>query len=504
MDWLNAPATSQLPKNAPLKVINKQNLPIMASDSCYSDLGSASLPADESKRSPADSSARPSGKRRSTLSGSSNDDEEDEEEDAYGGKSASSDEYYSSSEEEDEDGESESDEDDVPLAQAHPDALKVQSSLRAKVKEQQTKKKKRVTKQMTVQDGTQKIRPKQAKDALPPAAHTQQRVRQPSREQSVRIPAPAPAAPVKRNPFGFAPDELSEKLRKLDASHGRLNSLRMPPKRPDSAGERPHDLLLPQTDEHVKHRSNAKGRANLAPPLAPFVQDSVLTMSEGSDNEETAPLRITKKTQPFARPAAAAPVPSGHPLARQPTSVASSSPASPRSPLLPQHEHSFSALHAEAVHHPHMPPHHQQHARPTFLSKQRVYINDPQHHLSVDIDENMTAANLLSHLRSKSAISPNSAWTVTEVWRAMGVERPLREYELLQESIESWASEPNSSLLLVKKSPLAPLLSSLSKNRSNTETTGGWVQLEVKRGKWSKRYMEVRGDAMYIGKSEKV
>lgn len=510
-DWLHTPPITHPQRISSLKGMELQNKPAstLASSGPYqSDSGSAAMSGGNASDIPsATQSARPSATRRSTTSGSSEDDDEEEEEDEYGGKSASGDDYYTSSDDDDNDDDEESEEDDLPLAQTHPDALKVQSSLRAKVRDQ-AKKKKRIDKTGIPKTKSARTVSRQAaaQEQLRPDGSVVSAMTAPQtaclavvRDASVRSKT---AVPPPRNPFGFAPDELSEKVRKLDASHGRLNSLRMPPKRPESAGERPHDLLLPQTDEHVQHRSRSRGRADLAPPLVPFVQDSVLTMSEGSDHEATAPLRIKKKTQ-TSRPAAPT-APIAQALARQSSSVASSSPASPRSPAMPQQDHSFSALHAESVQSMSHHPHHHHHGRPAFLSRQRVYINDPQHHCSVDVDENMTAGMLLAHLRGKQAISANPAWTVTEVWRAMGVERPLREYELLQESIESWATEPNSSLLLVKKSPLAPLLSSLSKNRGDVETTAGWVQLETKRGKWSKRYIEIRGEALYIGKSEKV
>lgn len=503
MDWLLSPPTSEQSQgfhaSKPVVLQNKPAIAFAATESCHSDSGSASLPSEERTRDNKISSDKTPGTRRSTLSGGSNSDEEDDE-DAYGGQSLSSDDYYTSSDDEEEE---ESEDDDVPLAETHPDALKVQSSLRAKVKGDNTKKKKRTDKGAEPKVKTARTAARSipanatTSSALPPAQGHPFDQALPQGSDMTRPPV---QSVKKRNPFGFAPDELSEKLKTLDASHGRLNSLRHPPKRPDSAGERPHDLLLPQTDEHVKHRSSSRGRADLAPPLAPFVQDSVLTMSEGSDDEDVAPLRIKKKSHPVPLSAA---IPSPNTHSRQLAGAASPIPASPRAPNMNQQEQSFSALHqAEAIHRS-LPPHHH-YGRPAFQSRQRVYINDPQHHCTVEVDENMTAAVLLAHLRAKHAISSNPAWTVTEIWRAMGVERPLREYELLQESIESWSSEANSSLLLVKKSPLAPLLSSLSKNRNDTETTGGWVYLEVKHGKWSKRYIEVRSGAMYIGKSEKV
>lgn len=77
-------------------------------------------------------------------------------------------------------------------------------------------------------------------------------------------------------------------------------------------------------------------------------------------------------------------------------------------------------------------------------------------------------------------------------------ERPLRDHELLQECIEAWGVETNASLFLVKKIPTPKDLPATS------EEYGAWVQMEVKRNKWSKRWLLLKGQNIYVGKSEKV
>lgn len=270
------------------------------------------------------------------------------------------------------------------------------------------------------------------------------------------------AAPA-RNPFGFSRDELSGKHGKLSKSVTRAQALRAShDQRPPSLGDRPHTLLLPQTDEQVKRR-NGKSKSGLAPPLVPFVQDSVLTMSEASDDEETP---IHKALSPLLQA---------------------------KSPSLPVHSPSAiitspsAALAAQ---------------RDSVHSKQRIYINDPQHHFIFEVTSTSTAADVLAHLRANGTIDIHPAWAVVEMWRTLGVERPLREFENLQHNIDNWSADVNATLLLVKKSNFAHMLK--APHPVVVSTTGSWAYMEIKRGKWVKRWLEVRDGSVYVGKSEKV
>lgn len=104
---------------------------------------------------------------------------------------------------------------------------------------------------------------------------------------------------------------------------------------------------------------------------------------------------------------------------------------------------------------------------------------------------------------------------------ALRAERPIREYEFISDVLKSWEHE---NILLVKRTPLWPLLSAhvsrgkiasfatpqltetvVAKLRTQPSVTrSAFVQLEMKKGKWSKRFLEVKDGVVTHAKSEKV
>lgn len=384
----------------------------------------------------------------SAAGSSGNDDDDDDDDERYRSSNSSSehDDYGGT----DSDQDSEEDEDELPLAHTHAGTLQAQRSLRDKLSAKNSPRKYVGARAATV--GAQNS-----------VAHAS-----PSKRKSA----------VTRNPFGFSPDELSRKSMKGEKAKSRSSELQQSQNdRPPSLGDRPHNLLLPQTDEQVKRRNRSKGKAGLAPPLAPFVQDSVLTMSEGSDDDDLS-VRRSRSVALQSKASSKRSVPEVLRSIVQPS---------------PVNDHTGAGPSSEAVT--------AKNARASFHSKQRIYIEDPQHHFVYDIDENTTPLAILAHLREQGIISSNPAWTVMEMWRSLGVERPIRTFEYLQDIMHSWSTDPNASLFLVKKSPIAGLL---SQTDGRPACKGFWTYTEVKRGKWSKRFCEVRNGTVYVGKSEKV
>ena len=431
--------------------------------------------------------SRPRLMQSGSSNGSEEDDEDDEKERNRSSHESDSCTHYGGSESD------ESEDDDKPLAQAHPDAIKAQKSLRQKERERSKQAKGSKKPKQTSspeQLGINSRLPPGAAPAQSEAVSRSASTREPASHHHQPLPRKKNTAPTPvRNPFGFAPDELSRKLKGVDLDKSRTGSIKQDQKRPESSGSRPHALLLPQTDEQVKRRNRAQGKQELAPPLAPFVQDSVLTMSEGSDDDDVplaanTSVRSSRSTRRQATELAKLSTTdmSRAKSTRQPPSVGPSS-----THLLPVTTPAELALAK----------------KPAFHCKQRIYINDPQHHSSFDIDERTTPADILAQLRAKNAISDNPAYVVVEMWRTLGVERTLREYEYLQDCIESWGNDANSSLFLVKKSNMAPYLRQAAPEVAS-DVSGAWVQMETKRGKWSKRWLEVRAQSLFVGKSEKV
>ena len=108
-------------------------------------------------------------------------------------------------------------------------------------------------------------------------------------------------------------------------------------------------------------------------------------------------------------------------------------------------------------------------------------------------------------------------WMLWEVWGELGVERPIRTFESVGDVLGAWGKlgvaslNANGSLggngngkgnrLIAKISALAPVLSR-SALPSSAPMCSGYVDFEAKRGKWVKKWLMLRENAVYVAKRE--
>lgn len=98
------------------------------------------------------------------------------------------------------------------------------------------------------------------------------------------------------------------------------------------------------------------------------------------------------------------------------------------------------------------------------------------------------------------------------------LERPIRSFELISDVQASWNKDKMVNLFVLKLTPLAISLnrnvslicsSLLRSNRpfmqaipSSSPLHSGYVEWEQKRGKWSKRFMQLREHSLWLSKRE--
>lgn len=82
-------------------------------------------------------------------------------------------------------------------------------------------------------------------------------------------------------------------------------------------------------------------------------------------------------------------------------------------------------------------------------------------------------------------------------------ERPIRSFELLSDVCGSWNTDKTVNFLVIKKTLLAPLLSTKAMPSASPKCSG-YVQFEYKRGKWQKRWMELREHSLWLSKRDTV
>ncbi|KAI0953621.1 hypothetical protein AcW1_007795 [Taiwanofungus camphoratus] len=134
--------------------------------------------------------------------------------------------------------------------------------------------------------------------------------------------------------------------------------------------------------------------------------------------------------------------------------------------------------------------------------QQRIFIGTMQRFVTVEIGSSTSAADVLQTVDGQGKLGQaagSGGWMLWELSQDFGMERPIRSFELLSDVCGSWNSDKIVNLLVIKKTLLAPLLSR-SNIPASSPTCGGYVQYEYKRGKWQKRWMELREHSLWLSK----
>ncbi|BGP21774.1 pleckstrin-like domain-containing protein [Rhodotorula toruloides] len=136
----------------------------------------------------------------------------------------------------------------------------------------------------------------------------------------------------------------------------------------------------------------------------------------------------------------------------------------------------------------------------------RIYIDVSfSQYLKVAISDKTLAGEVVSLGKAKGALSKTATneaggWALWEAWRSTGLERPIREYELVCDVLKSWDQESNA--LFFRRTTMWPVLSAHARIHPPVPKSGQ-IQLEVKKGKWSKRTLELKDATITYSKSEK-
>ncbi|GAA6005756.1 hypothetical protein JCM10207_005323 [Rhodosporidiobolus poonsookiae] len=324
---------------------------------------------------------------------------------------------------------------------------------------------------------------------------------------------------MKRSPSSPLDPMVAESSLTMDSPM--LSQEPLPAKSPPApVPPRPSPPLQLQQSTSSSGRSRAKS-VTRSPPLSPGEQPPMPTMRP-------------PPTPPSAGPAQYGRRPSLHP---ESSSYSSSTPSPNPSPASTPQLSRRPSLHPDA--HPHSTMHRQASGsshksttasagsskplarHPTISSRARggtasspavehkVYLNaDASQHLTVQVTDKTTAGEVVAFGVGKGALGkpqgPKEAldggWALWEVWRSLGLERPIREYEFVADIVKSW--DDSSNVLVFRRTPLWPVLSSHARLHPTMPRMGP-VQLEVKKGKWSKRFLELKEGALSYSKSEK-
>ncbi|KAL1920318.1 uncharacterized protein VTP21DRAFT_1464 [Calcarisporiella thermophila] len=132
----------------------------------------------------------------------------------------------------------------------------------------------------------------------------------------------------------------------------------------------------------------------------------------------------------------------------------------------------------------------------------RIYIADYSHFKTLQITSQMTVGMIMKYLREKGCMDESDDWALFEVVDDYGVERAVREWEILTDVVGSWELDSSNRLILVKY-PLRDTLTASSVTGNSYPQLYGWLHVEMKKGKWQKRFVYWRDDCLYHSKDNK-
>ncbi|KAJ7643925.1 hypothetical protein FB45DRAFT_896449 [Roridomyces roridus] len=134
----------------------------------------------------------------------------------------------------------------------------------------------------------------------------------------------------------------------------------------------------------------------------------------------------------------------------------------------------------------------------------RVFVGDMQRFNMVDIGPTTTAKQVLAAVEEQGSLKGwvgTGGWMVWEVAQDFGMERPIRSFEQLADVQASWNKDKMVNMFVIKLTPLAPILSR-SNMPSSSPMFSGYVEWEMKRGKWVKRYLRLREHSLFLCKRD--
>ncbi|KAI6129793.1 hypothetical protein EDD16DRAFT_1471111 [Pisolithus croceorrhizus] len=133
--------------------------------------------------------------------------------------------------------------------------------------------------------------------------------------------------------------------------------------------------------------------------------------------------------------------------------------------------------------------------------QQRIFIGDMQRFNTVEITSKTTAGDVVKLMAGQGILDNSGSWMLFELAQDYGMERPVRAYELLSDVSASWDKDKLLNAFVIKPTPMARLLSP-SAIPGYSPTHRGWIEWESKRGKWSKRWMELREHGLWLSKRD--
>ncbi|GAC99765.1 hypothetical protein PHSY_007368 [Pseudozyma hubeiensis SY62] len=134
----------------------------------------------------------------------------------------------------------------------------------------------------------------------------------------------------------------------------------------------------------------------------------------------------------------------------------------------------------------------------------KVFILSRQRFTVVEVPVSARARDLALEVIERERLPMDDSkggWVVFDCSAQLGIERPLREYEMVTE-VMNVRAHPKTDYFLIKRTELSSYLS-IRSVPSSSPALAGWVYVQDRKKKWNKRWLELRDHALYHAKNEK-
>ncbi|CDU25398.1 uncharacterized protein SPSC_05291 [Sporisorium scitamineum] len=134
----------------------------------------------------------------------------------------------------------------------------------------------------------------------------------------------------------------------------------------------------------------------------------------------------------------------------------------------------------------------------------KVFILSRQRFTVVEVPVSARARDLALEVVDRERLPMDDSkggWVVFDCSAQLGIERPLREYEMITDVVNVRA-HPRTDYFLIKRTELSPYLS-IRSVPSSSPALAGWVYVQDRKKKWNKRWLELRDHGLYHAKNEK-
>ncbi|KAG6332185.1 hypothetical protein ID866_6900 [Astraeus odoratus] len=415
--------------------------------------------------------------------------------------------------------------DDVPLAQRMPTALKAQKSIRQQLRDERQQRKLEREKTRHVSPPPLPPAPRAGKAPSPsvPKSATHE-----GRKRSASI-TPAPRAPsVKQEsnaawPPPMPPEDLSRRLLRLQTSSPpttldyntsgsfstKIRSAHSTATSPTRTAHVQHSTVrpteAPPQDKSLKtmrsfHRSDRRraGSPSVEPTSAQNIARSMTVGARQPPDSLPGRSSTDVRGRPGRDGRSDNPTIPDQGMKSGRTSEDSWRPSGNSRPSI---DREGSAVNPRVLQRPPLQPPPQQPTTKIPVIQQRIFIGDMQRFNTVEITPSTSAGGVIKLLTSQGILDRSASWMLFELAQDYGMERPIRDYERLSDVSGAWDKDKLLNAFVIKSTPMARLLSPLAIPTSSPMHRG-WVEWESKRGKWSRRWMELREHGLWLSKRD--